>query len=255
MLRYVCQFLTRKSWTLKLSIWKITAFRMNQLRFWCSLTTLVFNVGWAAQISGAGVIFGCLCSKNDWFEWISSICCDLTFFWWSFHRNLVIWILFGDWEGKVFQNWVPWNEIGGLGRSILHPDFRVELPSVWSIFFRLVPSGLVEKAGLKKIDMSDYILISRKKIATRDFWEYKKTQSWWISPKKHPNFPVFHGGFTRVFWKIPSTVNFPHAAFATESWPASHRWTKPSIPPTRHWPYAEDDRLCGGAYNCGPLGF
>ena len=81
MLRYVCQFLTRKSWTgLKLSIWKITAFRMNQLRFWCSLTTLVFNVGWAAQISGAGVIFGCLGSKHDWFEWISSICCDLTFF-------------------------------------------------------------------------------------------------------------------------------------------------------------------------------
>lgn len=29
---------------------------------------------------------------------------DLAFFWWSFHRNLVIWILFGDWEGKVFQN-------------------------------------------------------------------------------------------------------------------------------------------------------
>ena len=147
MLRYVCQFLTRKSWTLKLSIWKITAFRMNQLRFWCSLTTLVFNVGWAAQISGAGVIFGCLGSKNDWFEWISSICCDLTFFWWSFHRSLVICMLFGDWEGKVFQDWVPWNEIGGLGRSILHPDFRVELHSVWSIFFMLVPSGLVEKAG------------------------------------------------------------------------------------------------------------
>lgn len=131
------------------------------------------------------------------------------FFWWSFHQNLVICMLFGDWEGKVFQNW-------GLGRSILHPDFRVELPSVWSIFFMLVPSGLVEKACLKKIDMSDYILISRKNIATRDFWEYRKTQSWWISPKKHPKFPVFKGGFTRVFWKIPSTVNFPHAAVPTK---------------------------------------
>ena len=111
------------------------------------------------------------------------------------------------------------------------------------------------KAGLKKIDMSDNILISRKTTDSWDilgiFWKLNPK----ISPKKHPKCSVFQGGFTRGFWKIPSTVNFPHAAFPYVSWPASHRWTNPSETPTRHWPYAEDDRLCGGAYNCGPLGF
>lgn len=66
------------------------------------------------------------------------------------------------------------------------------------------------KAGLKKIDMSDYILISRKNIVTRDFGNIKNSIQ--ESLQKKPKTSVFQGGFTRVFEKF-LLVNFPQEAF------------------------------------------
>lgn len=108
----------------------------------------------------------------------------------------------------------------------------------------LVPSGLVEKAGLQKIDMSDNILISRKISRYRDFENIKNSILVNLSKK-----PPKSSSISRRIHLQPSTFPMPPSLLKVDQLHIDEPTHRKQ--PIRHWPYAEDDRLCGGAYNCG----